>query len=122
MTKQASEGAMKAAESWFNDLELLEGIFSPEQEKLVHRWRVKGAPGLALIIDEHMQFAEPEWIRCEDRMPTEADGNEYGEVVWWMVVDHLPRPHRTIAPWDSPLHIEFGTHWFSLPPGPKEGK
>jgi len=71
----------------------------------------------ALIIDREM---EPKWVKCSERMPTEEDGDERGEVLWFS-----PKAKETAhwGAWDNDAGTveRFGgfTHWMPLPNDPE---
>ena len=57
------------------------------------------------------------WILCEDRMPTEIDGDSQGNVLWANTWDHSS---INIAPWYNPEAVMVYSHWQTLPDKPKK--
>ncbi len=70
------------------------------------------------LITAHLSAAESGgWIKCSERLPTEADGDENGNVL--TALAHKNRAHqKSIASWTL-LSMEFpDDYWQPLPPLP----
>ncbi len=58
-----------------------------------------------------------EWISVGDRLPTEKDGDRWGNVLWgntWELHS------LSLAPWYNPEAVIVYSHWMALPDPPKE--
>ncbi len=99
--QKPSDGAVKAAEEI---AELIRGMgFST--------LNVVDVEDITTIIDIETR---DQWILCSDRMPTEEDGDERGQVLAYNYIGAM----KVVIPWNSIMAKE--TLWQPLPTPPEE--
>ena len=106
--QKPNEGARKAAEEVANSvIETIRQLQGTDLSDMVDLKEL--TEKYALIIDR-----ETGWILCSDRMPTEEDGDEKGQVLAYNHVGAM----KVVIPWNSIMAKE--TLWQSLPTPPEE--